>query len=392
MHSKTNIMEEDTKIIAQLAEENARLSRDLIAMKKMHKNFEHRLKRITLVEETLNRMVETNPLSVQVVDKKGKSKAVNDAFLKLFEQKPSKTYSVFTDAQLIKQGLTSCFDRLKQGEVVYFPDCYYILHKRHANLPDKKLWLRVVAFPVFVDKKMPERYGIIHQDITHEKLAEEKIENINKKLQDMNKYIVEVREQERKNLGITIHDEILPYISSLNFRISMIKAIQKEDERNNFITNLMSETDKVIENLKSNIMTLLPDTPEELDITVAIQSFAKDFGLMNNLNISYQLAPKLDINYNVALLIFRIIKQALYNVTQHAEADKVDIKLKQNKTHFVLSISDDGKGISAQQIVAKSSIGIRGMRDRVEGMGGTFLMKAGVKKGTILQVKLPKLK
>ncbi len=385
-------MEEAQKVNAHLLEENIALIKEVEKINKKLKSCESKLKRITLVEETLNRIIETNPLSVQVVDKKGKSKTVNDAFVTIFEEKPTKTYSIFTDAQLIAQGLTPFFDRLKQGEVVYFPDCYYFLHKRNSKRPDKKLWLRVVAFPVFADKTIPERYGFIHQDITQEKLAEVEIKRINTELQDMNKYIVEMREHERKNLGITIHDEIIPYISSLKFRLSTIHAIEDEAERNRFIHNLMDETATISENLKNTSMGLIPDTPNELDIHVAIQSFAHDFGFMNNLRVSCRLAPTLDMNHTVALLIFRIMKQALFNVAHHAEADKVDIKLKQNKSCFEFSVADNGKGITQQNILAKTSIGIRTMRDRVEFMGGIFRMTAGAKKGTILHVKLPKLK
>ncbi len=392
MQVKPISMEEVQKTNEQLLEENLALKKEVEKMIKWHKSYESKLKRITLVEETLNRIIETNPLSFEVVDKKGKSKTVNDAFIKIFEEKPGKTYSVFTDAQLIKQGMTPYFDRLKQGEVVYFPDCYYLLHKRNSQLPDKKLWLRVVGFPVFDDKKMPERYGFIHQDITREKLAEGKIKRINKKLQDINKYIVEVREQDRKNFGITIHDEILPYISSLKFRISTIKAIHNEEERSEFVNNLMSDTDIVSEKLKNTVMELVPETPNAMDIKVAIEGFANDFGLINKLYISCNLSNNLDMNYTIALLIFRIMKQALYNVAQHAEADTVEIKLKQNNTCFEFTVTDNGKGITEKDIMAHTSIGIRGMRDRVELMGGTFHIKARQKKGTILQVKLPKIK
>ncbi len=382
-------MKDSLKTIEQLIEENVRLKKELDAFKLMHKNCENRLKRSSQVENALNNIIESNPLSTQLLDKNGKSKHVNAAFIKLFKFKPLRNYCVFTDIQLAKQGMMNCFEQLKQGMVVYFPDHYYNLSKNNPNLPNERLWLRVIGFPIFFKNNMPERFVIIHQNITDEKMAVEKTAQINKKLKGLNKYIEEVKEREQKKLSRKVHDQIGMNIVSIKMKADRLKRIDDLMEKNQLIDDIIALTISTNENIVSITKDLRNFVLEDMGISAAIQNCADDFTKLHNIKTICTIAPNINLDYDTSLVIHRVMQQALHNILLHAEAERVDIQLQQNSTSVEFTIIDDGKGIAKQKVSAANSFGIMIMRERVEELGGKFKLKGSKNIGTTLVVNLP---
>ena len=236
---------------------------------------------------------------------------------------------------------------------------------------------------------MSPRYVIIHQDITGEKLAEEEIKHINTKLQGMNKYIVEVREQERKKLATELHDEVGTNLAALKMIVAMLKRIDNLNERNLLIDDVIALIISTSEKLTTITMEMRNVVLENLGIIDAIESYTKDFGKWHKVKIVCDIATDIKMEYDTSLVIYRVMQQALHNILQHAEADRVNIKLHQTKTSFEFIIRDNGKGITQQKIISKTSFGIMGMRERVEDMGGSFQLKGSKIHGTTLLIKLP---
>jgi PAS domain S-box-containing protein len=123
-------------------------------------------------ERILRDLVEKNPLAIQILDKDGFTLKGNLAFLRIFGAIPPPGYSVFTDPQL--KSLTKLAERAKKGEVVQFPDILYNPHASNPKAPDTPKWLRAVIFPLCDETGKPERFVIMHEDITARKLAEDR--------------------------------------------------------------------------------------------------------------------------------------------------------------------------------------------------------------------------
>jgi PAS domain S-box-containing protein len=127
-------------------------------------------------EEMLQDIIEKNPMSVQILDKEGFTIQVNSAHTKLFGSVPPSDYSIFTDVQLIQQGMGEIFERLKNGEVVQFPDTHYSVHSSIPELPDIPVWIRAIGFPLNDNNNKPERFVFMHENITERKQAEIQIQ------------------------------------------------------------------------------------------------------------------------------------------------------------------------------------------------------------------------
>ena len=125
-------------------------------------------------ERILRDIVEKNPLAIQILDKDGFTLKVNVAFIGIFGTKPPPDYSIFKDPQLKKHGFIESFERVKKGEVLNFPDTLYNAHDSDSKAPDSPHWLRAVVFPLCDEKGNPERFVIMHENITERKLAEDR--------------------------------------------------------------------------------------------------------------------------------------------------------------------------------------------------------------------------
>ncbi len=133
-------------------------------------------------EKTLEDIIEHNPMSIQIVDKGGFTLQVNAAHDRLFGGPSPADFSVFRDSQIVKQGGAELFQRVQQGEVVHFPDYSYNAREVHPDLPDRTVWIRMVAFPLLNSSGTPDRFVLMHENVTQRKQAEAEGEKLQAQL------------------------------------------------------------------------------------------------------------------------------------------------------------------------------------------------------------------
>ena len=123
----------------------------------------------------LRDIIDHNPMSIQLLDLEGRTTSVNEAHTRLFHARPPAEYSVFTDPLVERQGLQNLWERLRQGQVVFFPEFHYNVHDVFPELPDVPVWLRMVGFPISGPDGKPERFVLMHEDVTERRRAEESL-------------------------------------------------------------------------------------------------------------------------------------------------------------------------------------------------------------------------
>jgi signal transduction histidine kinase len=118
-----------------------------------------------------------------------------------------------------------------------------------------------------------------------------------------------------------------------------------------------------------------------------LEEFEKRTGIQAVFNDPVSEGLELDEGTKTGL--FRILQESITNVTKHSEASKVHVDLVQEKGGLCLRISDDGKGFEKQMLKEKRTLGILGMKERAEMMGGHCDVESSPGKGTTVTAIVP---
>jgi signal transduction histidine kinase/CheY-like chemotaxis protein len=129
-------------------------------------------------ESIFKDVVEKNPMSIQILNMEGYAIQINSAHTRLFGVKPPSDYSVLKDPQLLSQGFGELFEKIKKGEVVFFPDSYFNVHDVDPSFPDSPVWVKAVGFSLNDINGLPERIVIMHENITERRQAEALLNDI----------------------------------------------------------------------------------------------------------------------------------------------------------------------------------------------------------------------
>jgi signal transduction histidine kinase/serine/threonine protein kinase len=246
-----------------------------------------------------------------------------------------------------------------------------------------------------------QRLRILEQIFAHtlaRKKSEEKLQKRTRELQEtaeklkhLSEHLQEVREHERASIAREIHDDLGQALTVLKMDASwMDKHLQDDTESLRMkikeMTVFIDETIKTVQRLSSE---LRPQILDILGLFAAVEWQMEEF--QKREGISYRLTCEGEEmkNEKCDVVLFRVLQEALTNITRHARATEVDVLLKMAGGFAKLEISDNGRGIAQNKIHSKSSLGLMGIRERVSFLNGTFKIIGRKNRGTTLTVSIP---
>jgi len=152
--------------------------------------------------------------------------------------------------------------------------------------------------------------------------------------------------------------------------------------------------DQTIETARRVSAMLRPAILDDIGLAAAIRWQTRDFeqrtGVACELDLPLQdstIAPT--IAPPIALAMFRIVQEALTNVARHAQAHHVRIGLSVDPQTAVLTLADDGRGVTADELERPTSLGIVGIRERALAVGGEVTITGSAERGTTLTLRVP---
>lgn len=285
--------------------------------------------------------------------------------------------------------------KMIQKSNTLIPFEYMIIHKN-----GKKIWLNQRSLVLRNRNGEAESIEAIVTDITERKDYEQKLEDTTQKLRALSNYQQKVREEERLNISREIHDQLGQDLTVLKMDLAMLgkNAAKKTDNNPNermniFVDELKKITayiDDIINKVRKIATDLRPDILDKLGITEAIEWHAGEFEKRSMIRCITELCEdEINLNPEKAISVFRIFQETLTNTARHSGATEVLIEMKIVNGWLILSIKDNGKGITNAEIEKSTSLGILGMKERVLILGGIWSIKGEEKKGTTVQIKVP---
>jgi PAS domain S-box-containing protein len=230
------------------------------------------------------------------------------------------------------------------------------------------------------------------RDITERKRAAEMIKRNEEQLRNLTAYVQRATEMERTNIAREIHDEFGQALTILKMDLSLFRKMFPEDQ-----TSMLEKTDamsrlidKTIQTVQRIATDLRPGLLDDLGLSAAIEWQLGEFQKRTGIACKIIIDPKdvtFDSDRNTAL--FRIFQETLTNIARHAEATEVSVSLKQKDGQIELTVQDNGRGITEEELTHPKSFGLIGIRERAIIFGGDSNVKGFPGKGTTVTVKIP---
>lgn len=211
-------------------------------------------------------------------------------------------------------------------------------------------------------------------------------------LRQLSRGLVEVQEAERRNIARELHDETGQALSSLLLGLSLLQKdagqAQAVIKRAVELENL---ADEMLENLHRLTMNLRPATLDYLGLAPALEQYLHSISQQHGLTIAFE-APAIKserLPPTVEIALYRIVQEAMTNIVRHAQASRVDVLIERRADGLVTVIEDDGVGFDIQAAMRSNRLGLLGMRERAETLGGRLLIESAPGAGTTVVVEVP---
>ncbi len=216
---------------------------------------------------------------------------------------------------------------------------------------------------------------------------------MNDQLRNLSAHLEDAREDERTRIAREIHDDLGQSLTALKIDLSLLrKRLPPEQkaaiERAESMDVLVEAT---IQSVKRISMDLRPGILDHLGLTAAIEWQAEEFEKRTGIPCRVVFEPEeISLDKDRTTTVFRIFQEVLTNAARHAEATKISVLLAEQADGLMLHVEDNGKGITEKELSDPNSLGLLGMRERVNTWGGSLSISGSRGKGTSVTVLIPR--
>jgi len=200
-----------------------------------------------------------------------------------------------------------------------------------------------------------------------------------------------VQEEERKHLARELHDELGQCITAIQADAESIRDLSGNGDRRieTSASAILDVSSRIYEVVHAMMQRLRPGVLDDLGLVEALKEELSTWQdrhpeIETNLDATGNL-DSLDERINIT--IYRIVQECLTNIARHAGATRVSISLSGNIDSLVLSVSDNGRGLD--QSTPSDGLGLVGMRERAEGLGGEFMLTSEQGAGVTIRIRIP---
>lgn len=334
-------------------------------------------------EARLRRFVDANLIGIFSANREQQFLQANDVFLKMLgysrEEFLAKKlrWQEITPPEYLARGAQAVAELEATGVFAPFEKEYF--RKDGSRVP--------ILIGAAAITQSPLEWMCFVLDLTERKRLDE-LRTSERLQRDLLEHEIVAREEERRQIARELHDESGQMLASLLAGLRLIEDAKDLKQAKSGASSLRKITTLAMDELGRLSRGLHPLALDDLGLSAALRSFAEEipkrFGVKVKLSIVGLGKNRLSKPIEAGL--YRIVQEALTNISKHAGAKNAEIRLRAKAPYLDLVISDDGCGFDPEHVVAEGSrdhLGLKGMRERVAMLGGEFTLQSRKGGGTI---------
>jgi PAS domain S-box-containing protein len=222
----------------------------------------------------------------------------------------------------------------------------------------------------------------------------EQLRTANERLLSLTSHLVSAQEDERRRLSLELHDEAGQSLTALKLNLELLQAeLPAEMPRAQArLAEAISLTERTMNDLRALAYNLRPPAIDAVGLSQTLQDYCQRVARQTHIQISYwdNLPP--DLPGHIQLSLYRLVQEALTNIVRHSGASQAEVRLECNGQQILAHIADNGRGFNPNLSTAPDisrGLGLIGIRDRMQALGGEFETVSRPGEGTRLIARIP---
>jgi signal transduction histidine kinase len=251
--------------------------------------------------------------------------------------------------------------------------------------------------------------GQLKREIAQRKLAEEALKKserhygqllersgqMQEQLRRLSRQLLSAQEEERKKISRELHDVIAQTLTTINVRLA---ALKKEAALNTKgLERSIARTQQLVEHSVDIVhrfaRELRPTVLDDLGLIPALHTYMKSFKEQTGIHVSLSAFAELEqVNGDKRTVLYRVAQEALTNVARHAQASHAEVRIQRLNGAVCMKIKDNGRGFQEARVLRAQTgnrLGLLGMKERLEMVGGDFAVTSAPGKGTTVLAQIP---
>ena len=218
---------------------------------------------------------------------------------------------------------------------------------------------------------------------------------LQEQLRHLSRQILSAQENERKEISRELHDMVAQTLTGINIRLAALKGEATLDSKS--LARNIAETQQLVGHAVNLVhrfaRELRPAVLDDLGLIPALHAFMKSFTERTGVRTRLTAFAGVELlNMPRRTALFRVAQEALTNVGRHAGASRVDVSIQKRPDGICMTVADDGKSFQVRRaLLARGTkrLGLLGMRERLEMVGGRFGVESAPGKGTVIEAFVP---
>ena len=289
------------------------------------------------------------------------------------------------------------------------------------SLPDARKWCRVAVSDISALKRAQEAQrrmealDAANRELTQEIVRRKEVEKalrkserysrqllakslqLQKQLQHLSHQVLRAQEEERKRISRELHDDIAQVLTAISFHLAVLRKDTASNGKD--LKKKIAHTQRLVEKSVDIVhhfaSQLRPPALDDLGLIPALHSYVRDFTTRTGLAVHFAPFTRGRTDFldgDKRTVLYRVAQEALVNVAKHAQASQVDVSIRKLRGVIRMEVQDDGNSFDVRSVLSRKKnkgLGLLGMRERVEMVGGRFAVESSPGKGTTIRAEIP---
>jgi signal transduction histidine kinase/streptogramin lyase len=236
-----------------------------------------------------------------------------------------------------------------------------------------------------------EREQALHEA----RASQEALQGAYRRLRALTRQLEDAKEEEKRHIARELHDELGQLLSAIKINLKALGRLpERSEERSERTADAIALVDDMIGHVRAMALDLRPPLLDELGLVAALRGYAEAQSVRTGVAIGVEAnAGAETLRPETAITAFRIVQEAVNNTLRHAAAERITVSVRADANRLLLSVRDDGRGFEVAEALHRAAtgghLGLLGMRERVEALGGRLEIDSTAGQGTEIRASVP---